>query len=141
AAASFGPEAAAGGVTLRADPGGPADLRVADADTLKHVLDNLVANALKFTLRGGTIDLQAEADGAGLRLVVADTGIGVPEAELGRLFERFFRASNSRGVGGSGLGLYIVRRLVERAGGQVSVASQLGEGTRFTVWLPGISDQ
>ena len=124
------------GVEFHASCGVPPSVRVADAEGLRHVLDNLAANALKFTPRGGRVDLRLDLEGNQVRLEVRDNGRGIPEKDLKRLFEKFFRASNAGGTAGSGLGLYIVRRLVERAGGVLRVESREGQGTRFTVWLP-----
>jgi len=136
AARALETEAAALGVELLVNAGEIVGLRVADAEALRHILENLLANALKFTPSGGRVTLRALRDAQVLRFEVEDTGRGIPAEELGRVFERFFRGANARGVVGSGLGLYIVRRLAERSGGRVAVASRPGEGTRFTVWMP-----
>ncbi len=135
-ARAFRLEAERQGVAFHARCGVPASVRVADAEGFRHILDNLVSNALKFTPRGGRVDLRLEAEPGRVRLEVRDNGRGIPDRDLERLFEKFFRASNAAGTAGSGLGLYIVRRLVERSGGDLRVESREGEGTRFTVWLP-----
>jgi signal transduction histidine kinase len=104
-----------------------------------QVVTNLVGNGIKFTPRGGAVRVQVrrEPDG-GASITVADTGIGIEPAELPRIFDRFFRgsrASEARGSG-SGLGLSIVRSIVEMHGGTVSVESRLGAGSTFRVLLP-----
>jgi signal transduction histidine kinase len=109
-----------------------------DPQRVGQVVANLVANALKFTPRGGavTVDVVATPDGA--RIVVADTGVGIDPAELPHIFERFYRGSraNEARSSGSGLGLAIVRSIVDMHGGTVVVESQVGVGTRFIVELP-----
>lgn len=102
------------------------------------VVDNLVANAVQYNREGGTVRIRLERDHGIQVLTVSDTGIGIPEAALGRVFERFYRVdvARSRERGGTGLGLSIVRNAVERHGGRIGVESLLGEGTTFTVRLP-----
>ncbi len=129
-------EAEARGLSLSVDFDEVAQVAVPDAEGLRRVLENLLSNAVKFTGGRGRVHLHGAPEGEGVRVQVEDTGVGIPEGELARVFERFFRASNSGGTGGSGLGLYIVRRLVEQMGGTVSAASRVGEGTRFRVWVP-----
>jgi signal transduction histidine kinase/HAMP domain-containing protein len=116
----------------------PLGLCVGDRDRLAQVLDNLVSNALKFTPRGGRVTIGLQAIDGRARVTVADTGIGVPADELPRLFDRFYRASNAtaRAVPGAGLGLTIVRAIVEGHGGTVKVRSVPDHGTTFTVLLP-----
>ncbi len=108
-----------------------------DAVKLRMILKNLVTNALKFTEQG-SITVKAERAGRRVRLSVSDTGIGIPAEELPHLFEPFRQAHAqlSRGAGGAGLGLFIVRRLVELLGGTITVASTPGKGTTFAVELP-----
>jgi hypothetical protein len=109
-----------------------------DFDQLDRVLVNLLSNASKYTPPGGRIDIDVSVRGATLRVVVADTGIGIPADEVQHLFTRFFRASTARAhsISGNGLGLAIVKSIVERHGGDVSVDSDLGKGSRFIVSLP-----
>jgi two-component system phosphate regulon sensor histidine kinase PhoR len=108
-------------------------------DQCIRVVVNLLSNALKFTPAGGTVTLSAEPraehDLAGVALTVADTGPGIPPQESSRLFERFYRASNTS-AGGSGLGLAIVRELLALMGGSIKVESVLGQGSVFTCWIP-----
>jgi signal transduction histidine kinase len=110
----------------------------ADAARLRQVLDNLVSNALKFTPTGGSVVLSASNGGGTLRLEVTDTGIGIPQDELGQLFSRFYRASTAkrRAIPGTGLGLVIARAIVEGHGGSLSLETREGEGTRVSVTLP-----
>ena len=109
-----------------------------DFDQLDRVLVNLLSNASKYTPAGGEIEVHVAARAGVLRLVVADTGIGIPADEVQHLFTRFFRASTARSnaISGNGLGLAIVKSIVERHGGEVCVDSELGVGSRFTVSLP-----
>jgi two-component system phosphate regulon sensor histidine kinase PhoR len=109
----------------------------ADEESLEQVLDNLIDNAIKYTNAGGTITVRWGAEGERCRLEVEDTGIGIPQAHLPRVFERFYRVdrARSRELGGTGLGLSIVKHLVQIMGGSVSVSSRLGKGTTFTVEL------
>src|SRR5262249_3946302 len=110
----------------------------ADRARLAQVLLNLVRNGISYTPAGGIVSLAAERAGEGwITLGVSDTGIGIPPEELPRVFERFYRtdASRSRASGGFGLGLSIVKDLVEAMGGGISVESTLGVGTMFRVLL------
>ena len=132
------PDAAARGVTLELSPDGGGPELLADRHRLLQVLDNLIGNAVKFTDRGGQVRVGAEQSDGAWRIEVADSGIGIPPDELGRLFDRFYRASNAERAGrpGSGLGLAVVREIVELHGGRVEVASTPGRGTTVTAWLP-----
>lgn len=109
-----------------------------DPQRIAQVVANLVSNSLKFTPRGGSVrvELDAQRDGAVIR--VTDTGVGIDAAELPRIFDRFYRGSraNEARGSGSGLGLAIARSIVEMHEGRIAVASQLGEGSAFTVFLP-----
>jgi PAS domain S-box-containing protein len=137
AVAAAAPGAAQGGVGLDgAVPDGPPVL--ADRSRLVQVIDNLIANAVKFTDEGGRVRVTAAADGQEWRIDVQDSGIGIPPAEIGHLFDRFFRASNATTAGrpGSGLGLSIVKEVAELHGGRVEVTSTLGSGTTFHLFLP-----
>jgi signal transduction histidine kinase len=103
-----------------------------------QVVANLVANAIKFTAPGGSVSVAASPDPEGARIEVSDTGVGIEQSELPRIFERFYRGSraNEARGSGSGLGLAIVRSIVDMHGGKVTVESRLGAGSRFTVVLP-----
>jgi two-component system OmpR family sensor kinase len=106
-----------------------------DNDLLLLALHNLLDNALKFSRKGDTIEVRAFEDGQSVVVEVADTGPGVPAGELPHVWEELYRGVGARGVPGSGLGLALVRAIVERHGGQVSVRSREGQGTVFGVRL------
>ena len=110
----------------------------ADPDRLRQILLNVLQNAVKYNREQGTVRITAAPEGAMLRVSVADTGIGIPEADLPRLFERFYRVdkARSRELGGTGLGLSIVKHLVESHGGRTGVASRFGEGSTFWFTVP-----
>jgi signal transduction histidine kinase len=108
----------------------------ADATRLAQVLDNLLNNALKFTPEGGTVTATVTGDAEDISIAVSDSGVGIPADELPRIFERFFRASTSATISGTGLGLPIVKTIAEAHGGTVSAVSGVGTGTTFTVELP-----
>jgi two-component system, OmpR family, phosphate regulon sensor histidine kinase PhoR len=111
------------------------DLRVfGDRDRLKQVMVNLIENALKYTEPGGTIRVNVGLEEDFAAFVVADTGIGIAEEHLGRIFERFYRVDKDRAreVGGTGLGLAIVKHIVEAHGGTIAVRSEPGKGSVFT---------
>ncbi len=105
---------------------------------LRRVVDNLLSNAVKFTPAGGRVFVSLERRGDGLVLEVKDTGIGIPEDQFERIFERFYQVdgSTSRRYGGTGLGLALVKEIVETYSGHVTVTSKLGEGSTFRVYLP-----
>jgi len=111
-----------------------------DMVKLKMVLKNLVGNAIKFTERG-TVTLKAAPHAAGVELSCSDTGIGIPPEAQATIFDPFRQADRSIGkrYGGAGLGLYIVRRLLEMLGGSITVESEVGRGSTFRVWLPRIA--
>jgi two-component system phosphate regulon sensor histidine kinase PhoR len=110
----------------------------ADEEAVGQILDNLVDNAVKYTPPGGRIAVRWRAENGQACLEVEDTGIGIAETDLPRIFERFYRVdrARSRELGGTGLGLAIVKHLVQAMHGSVVAASQPGQGTRFTVRLP-----
>jgi two-component system phosphate regulon sensor histidine kinase PhoR len=125
------------GVRLAADlPPTPLAIE-GDARALEHVLSNLVDNAVKYCPAGSSVVVSALQQDDRVRLVVTDTGPGIPAEHLPRLFERFYRvdAGRSRELGGTGLGLSIVKHMVEAMRGAVSVESQVGKGSTFTVSL------
>jgi cell cycle sensor histidine kinase DivJ len=111
---------------------------VADRRAFNQILINLISNAIKFTPRGGRVTVSALCDGPNFSVTVEDTGVGIGENDLPRLGEAFFqaRASYDRRHDGSGLGLSIVKGLVQLHGGDIDIRSRLGEGTRVTVRLP-----
>jgi len=110
----------------------------ADPDLVERALDNLVGNAIKYTPDGGRVTLTTTPDDEEVVFTVEDTGIGIPEKDLARIFERFYRVdkSRSRDLGGTGLGLAIVKHIAQLHAGSVSVASTVGRGTTFTLKFP-----
>lgn len=106
-----------------------------DPDTLRIMLNNLVDNALRYTEAGGRIDVSVQADADAVALIVEDSGPGIPEADLERVFDRFYRADGGL-VKGSGLGLAIVRRIAQTHGGQASVCNT-AHGLRACVRFSG----
>lgn len=109
-----------------------------DADKLRQVLINLLDNAVKYSPEGGRVELRVERHDSGVRFVVTDEGLGIPHGEQQRIFGKFYRLDPrlTRGVGGTGLGLYICRELVRRMEGRLSVTSSEGRGSTFVVDLP-----
>jgi signal transduction histidine kinase len=107
-----------------------------DESLLRHSLSNLLSNAIKYSPDGAEVVLEVSKQPEAMRFDVIDHGIGVPEEDMPRLFDPFHRASNVDGIPGTGLGLAIAKRAVERHGGTIDVASTVGRGTRFRVWIP-----
>jgi signal transduction histidine kinase len=140
AVASFKGQAEAAGVDLSIQAGSEAEhlVVVGDAGRLQQVLGNLIDNALGHTPAGGSIALRLEAIPGGARLQVSDNGVGIPAEDLPYIFDRFWRGAPLSEAGrhtGSGLGLAIARQLVQAHGGKISVDSQPGQGTTFTIEL------
>jgi PAS domain S-box-containing protein len=115
----------------------------ADAHRLGQVFGNLLANAIKFTPEGGRISVRLAAADGTAEVVVEDSGIGISEDDLGRLFERFFRARSAteQAIPGTGLGLAISKGIVEMHGGTLAVESELGRGSTFTVRIPTVESR
>jgi two-component system, OmpR family, sensor kinase len=109
---------------------------VGDPKLLSQVFDNLLSNAIKYSPGGGVARIIAGAEDGWLVVAVEDNGIGIPAADVGRLFERYFRGSNVSGIVGTGVGLNLVQMVVDLHGGHIAVESQEGQGSRFTVRLP-----
>jgi signal transduction histidine kinase len=124
-------------VTLRSRVEPSADQIFADPDRLDQALSNLVANALRHTPPGGTIDLDASAVHDKCRLSVVDSGSGIAPEHVPHVFDRFYKvdASRTTGIGGSGLGLSIAKEIIERHGGTIAVTSRPGR-TEFVMTLP-----
>ncbi len=115
------------------------DLKVVGYELrLEQVFVNLLDNAVKFNRPNGEVQVEMRRDNGRVRILIGDTGIGIPSEDLPRIFERFYRAdkARSRAMGGTGLGLSIVKHAVEQMGGTIQVHSRLGEGSEFTVELP-----
>jgi two-component system phosphate regulon sensor histidine kinase PhoR len=113
-------------------------LVLADGGRIQQVVGNLVHNAIKFTPEGGTIEVRArlEVGGSAVVISVIDSGVGIPTADMTRIFERFYKADRARSGGGTGLGLAISRHLVIAHGGQLEVKSKEGKGSAFYFSLP-----
>lgn len=120
----------------------PKVYMAADMDFLHEIIDNLIENAIKYTPEGGEIWVNARGDGDKVLINVTDTGIGISNEDAGHIFQKFYRVDNSqtRQIGGTGLGLYLVKQRVEALGGRVWVESGFGDGSTFFVSLPRISD-
>jgi signal transduction histidine kinase len=130
------------GVNLSYRSAGPGTATVVDREKVSRALAHVVANAIQYTPHGGDVVVSCsieQLDGCDwCALRVADTGIGIPEGELARIFERFYRGTQARQLrlAGTGLGLAIVKEIVDLHGGRVTVESEPGEGAVFTLWLP-----
>ncbi len=121
-------------------PAGDLPAAAGDSERVRQVFENLIDNAVDFTLAGGRLELEARPSGEYLEFSIKDSGIGIPASEVDRIFERFFRGERALdlGIPGTGLGLSIVRSLVEMQGGEIHVSSSgvPGQGTTFTFSLP-----
>jgi PAS domain S-box-containing protein len=125
-------------IDLRIEQNGAPAVALADEDKLRQVLVNLLDNAIKYSPDGGDVVVEVAGGYGRARLAVRDRGLGIPQGEQERIFEKFYRLDPAltRGVGGSGLGLFISRELVSRMGGSLTVRSQPGDGAAFVVDLP-----
>jgi signal transduction histidine kinase len=110
---------------------------IGDKSGLQQVFINLINNAVKFSRRGGTVEVSVSENQSGVQIDIKDSGVGIPEQAIPHLFERFYRAKNVTiaEIPGSGIGLYIVKSIVEELGGTICVKSVLNEGTTFIVSL------
>jgi two-component system phosphate regulon sensor histidine kinase PhoR len=107
-----------------------------DTDRMQQVMSNLLHNAIKFTLPGGRIIVSAQKVENAVRVSIQDTGVGIPDEDVPRIFERFYKADRARSGGGTGLGLSIARHIVEGHGGKIGLESRLGEGSTFFFTIP-----
>lgn len=112
-----------------------------DVDFMQEIMNNLVGNAIKYTPKGGSVWVNVRGDGDRVLINVTDTGIGISADDIQHVFQKFYRADNSdtREIGGTGLGLYLVKQRVEAMGGRIWVESGFGEGSTFFVSLPRIT--
>jgi two-component system phosphate regulon sensor histidine kinase PhoR len=140
AAAPFAQRAASAQIALEVRAHRPVIVE-ADEQRLSQVLVNLIDNGLRFTPRGGALTLDVDVEDGYAKIVIADTGIGIPHKDLPFIFERFFVAdrSRARGISGAGLGLSIVKEIVDMHGGSIDVQSALDAGTRFTIRIPMVA--
>ena len=124
-------------LTLEQDPNHSA-FCMGDGDKVQQMLMNLVANGINYTPEGGQVKIQLSSDEKQVKIVVSDTGIGIAEKDIPRLFERFYRVDKgrSRATGGTGLGLAIVKHVVMSMKGDIQVKSEVGKGSSFIVTLP-----
>lgn len=113
-----------------------------DYDFLREIINNLVGNAIKYTPEGGEIKVNVKGEADKVLITVTDTGIGIPSDDLSHIFQKFYRvdSTQTREIGGTGLGLYLVKQRVEALGGRVWVESDFGHGSTFSVTLPRISE-
>jgi signal transduction histidine kinase len=109
---------------------------VGDANVLFQAFSNLVSNAVKYSPAGGAIEVTIQSSPDEVVVAISDRGIGIPESDLARLFERYHRGSNVSGIVGTGVGLYLVKTAVDLHHGRIEVQSREGEGSRFSVRLP-----
>jgi two-component system, OmpR family, sensor histidine kinase SenX3 len=109
-----------------------------DETQLTSMFTNLVDNAVQYTPPGGRVEVVGGSDGAEIIINISDTGIGIPQDKMPRIFERFYRVdkARSKATGGTGLGLSIVRHVAQNHGGRVTVKSTPNKGSTFTVYLP-----
>jgi two-component system phosphate regulon sensor histidine kinase PhoR len=124
------------GLILRVEVPNRIPMIQADPSRLEQVLVNLIHNAIKFTRPGGVVELSASVEGEFVRFTVRDNGAGIPEDDLERIFERFYKADHARSGGGTGLGLSIARHIVEAHGGKIWAESAEGRGSTFFFIVP-----
>jgi signal transduction histidine kinase len=134
----FAPTAAARRIGWECALDGPEATVTTDASRCQQIFGNLVANALKYTPEGGQVRVTARHEGAHWVVVVADSGPGIPAEAISKVFEPFYRLARDErsGIEGSGLGLAICREMVDQMWGEITLASEVGQGTRVTVRLP-----
>jgi len=116
-------------------------MTIGDEKLLSQVFHNIIGNAVKYSPHEAVVHVSAAIEDGQAMVTVADRGLGIPEADVGRLFERYYRGSNVTGIVGSGIGLYLVKTVIDLHQGSVSVESRYGEGSRFTIRLPADQQQ
>jgi two-component system phosphate regulon sensor histidine kinase PhoR len=126
------------GIILEFEPYDPLPLIDADVNNMEGVFTNLVNNAMRYTLQGGRVTIKSGVKGEYVKVEVIDTGIGIAQEDLPKIFDKFYRVktAQTRNIMGSGLGLSIVKGIIEAHLGLIEVESELGKGTTFTVFLP-----
>lgn len=124
------------GFTFNVDLDGLCTEIIADARHVDHIFTNLISNAIKYSKQSPVIDISGHTEGGLVRVTVRDHGVGIPKAELPRITERFFRATTSQGIQGTGIGLNLVNELVGLHGGTMTLDSEVGKWTEVTVCLP-----
>jgi signal transduction histidine kinase len=131
------PSLAVSKISVKLDETVPVEISARRED-IKIVLKNIIENAIQYSKEGGEIAIKTAREGAKVKVEIADTGIGISDSELPKIFDRFWRSDKARShtSGGSGLGLSIVEAIVKRYKGSVSVKSLLGKGTTFTLLFP-----
>ena len=107
-----------------------------DKKLFNHILLNLLTNAIKYSPNGGNIELTISTENDTIILSIVDNGIGIPEDEIKYIFDAFYGSKNHTGINGTGLGLNIIKRLLDVIGGTVSVESKIDEGAKFIVRIP-----
>jgi len=134
----FQPQFARAEIEARFHNTAQASLVRADPSAVEQILTNLLTNATRYTDPGGTVDVRVKTTSGKVLISVEDTGIGIPDADLERVFERFYRVdkARSRALGSTGLGLAIVRHLVSAMEGEITLHSEVGRGTQVTITLP-----
>ncbi|MEZ5993390.1 MAG: ATP-binding protein [Planctomycetota bacterium] len=130
-------------VTLTVHKSGQPVIALVNEEDMTEAVDNLIVNAISYTPSGGTVDVRIRRTDLGLLLEVEDTGCGIPEEALSRVFERFYRVdkARSRALGGTGLGLAIVKHVAIKHGGKVDAESEVGKGSKFRISLPAPQPQ
>jgi signal transduction histidine kinase len=122
---------------IEVDVDGLDGVMVADVAHLRQAVSNLVSNAIRYSPKGTEVWVRVASNGADqISLSVRDNGVGIPKEEIRKLFDRFYRGSSSTGIVGTGIGLHLVKTMVDMHGGHIDVESQVGEGTTFTITLP-----
>jgi signal transduction histidine kinase len=131
------PQADQENITLETDIQDSLAPVIGDRNQLKRMLLNLITNAIKYNQAGGSVRTLLSRHNHGVKIQIADTGVGIPNDQIDKLFDRYYRVPGSdERYGGTGLGLTIARRIVQNHSGEISIESKLGEGSVFTVWLP-----
>ena len=133
---TLAPRAEHAGITLSSSVQSDLPLIEADSDKLSWVFNSLIDNALKYIRGAGKVHIDAVASGESVMILVKDNGPGIPEAYLNKVFDRFMRADEDIEVAGTGIGLAMVKEIVERHGGSVTCVSPPGEGATFILTLP-----